>query len=325
MEKRKIKILSIDGGGLRGIIPLIILDKIEKMTGKKIHELFDVIIGTSTGGIIATGLTATKDGINPCLSINDMINLYTTNGEKIFPSSNNIFTKSYRSVKTLFRPIFSNKELYNHLDKYFGDLTLKDTLKPIILTSYDIKHNEVLMFKSRKANLPTYNAKLKDICMATSASPKYLPSYKINFGGSDRVCIDGGTYINNPSMAGIVDVLNNKYSFDVKVEDIELLSLGTGLFSEFLGYENTEKWGIIKWASNIATLMLQATSKSVDYECKQLPLHKYLRLQVIIHDKDKSDMSDSRKSTYKYMIENARKQILNIPDRIRDIKGFFEK
>ena len=74
--RKKVKILSIDGGGLRGIVPVLILKRIEEMTGKKIHELFDVIIGTSTGGIIACGLTCTKDGVNPLLTIDKLIELY---------------------------------------------------------------------------------------------------------------------------------------------------------------------------------------------------------------------------------------------------------
>ncbi len=94
----KVRILSIDGGGLRGIVPLLILKEIEKQQGKKIHELFDVIVGTSTGGIIACGLTCTKDGVNPYLTIDQLIELYTTKGNVIFPYSKNIFSKVIKGV-----------------------------------------------------------------------------------------------------------------------------------------------------------------------------------------------------------------------------------
>ena len=148
---KKVRILSIDGGGLRGIVPLLILKEIEKETGKKIHELFDVIVGTSTGGIIACGLTCTKDGVNPFLTIDQLIELYTTKGNVIFPYSKNIFSKVIRGVNSVFNPKFSPKGLDGLLENYFGDMMLSQSLKPIIVSSYDLKSNEVIMFKTRTA------------------------------------------------------------------------------------------------------------------------------------------------------------------------------
>jgi patatin-like phospholipase/acyl hydrolase len=175
---KNFRILSIDGGGLRGIIPLMILKKIEEQQGKKIHELFDMIVGTSTGGIIACGLTCTKDGITPYLSVDKLIELYTTKANDIFPCDKNFITKSIRLIKSVFKPKYSPKGLDNLLEYYFNDMMLSDTLIPIIVSSYDIKNNEVVMFKTRKAVVSyLYNNKLKDICRATSAAPTYFPSY----------------------------------------------------------------------------------------------------------------------------------------------------
>jgi len=321
--RKKVKILSIDGGGLRGIVPVLILKRIEEMTGKKIHELFDVIVGTSTGGIIACGLTCTKDGITPLLTIDKLEELYTTKGDVIFPAKKNFITKSISSINSIYNPKFSPKGLDGLLTEYFGDLTLVDTLKPIIVTSYDIKNNEPLIFKTRNAiwDKTLYNAKLKDVCRATSAAPTYLPSYEMKYEGKERICIDGGIYINNPAMAGVSDVLRSMEGLNIN--DIECLSLGTGIYTENLGVKKTSSWGLLNWAKPITTLMMQANSKATTYECNEI-LKKHLRLQISISEESKSDMSDSRKETTDYIINKVHTDILNNEKVMESIRRFFK-
>ena len=321
---KKFKILSIDGGGLRGIVPLLILKKIEELEKKRIHELFDLVVGTSTGGIIACGLTATKDGINPILTIDELIELYTTKGDIIFPQNKGFIKNIVKKINSVFNPQYSANGLDKLLTDYFGDINLNQTLKPIIVTSYDLKQNEVLMFKSRKSNEEGFNTKLKDICRATSAAPTYLPSYNMVYGNAERVCIDGGVYINNPTMAAISDVIRNKYSNpELKLEDITCLSLGTGTYTKNLGIKDTSKWGIIEWMEPITKVMMQASSKSVVYESNEL-LTNYLRLDINIDDKDKSDMADSRPETTKYIIDIVNNDILNSKNELKNIKNFFK-
>ena len=321
---KKFKILSIDGGGLRGIVPLLILKKIEELEKKRIHELFDLVVGTSTGGIIACGLTATKDGINPILTIDELIELYTTKGDIIFPQNKGFIKNIVKKINSVFNPQYSANGLDKLLTDYFGDISLNQTLKPIIVTSYDLKQNEVLMFKSRKSNEEGFNTKLKDICRATSAAPTYLPSYNMVYGNAERVCIDGGVYINNPTMAAISDVIRNKYSNpELKLEDITCLSLGTGTYTKNLGIKDTSKWGIIEWMEPITKVMMQASSKSVVYESNEL-LTNYLRLDINIDDKDKSDMADSRPETTKYITDIVNNDILNSKNELKNIKNFFK-
>lgn len=318
--KKKFRILSIDGGGLRGIVPLLILKEIENQTGKKIWELFDLIAGTSTGGIIACGLTSTVDGKTPSLTVDQLIELYTTKGEIIFPWKKNFFQKIGRGVNSLFNPKFSPNGLDGLLTDYFGEMKLSNTLKPIIVTSYDIKNNDVVMFKSRLSGEIGWNAKLKDVCRATSAAPTYLPSYQLAFSGKSRVLIDGGVYVNNPSMAAIADSL--KSIKGLKLADIEVLSLGTGTHPADLGMKNTPSWGVINWAQPITNIMMQATSNSTVYECDQL-LKKHLRVQIEIEDPKKSDMSDSRPQTTKWICDKVYSDVLNNSVVMKDIKSFF--
>ncbi len=317
---KKVRVLSIDGGGLRGIVPLLILKQIEKETGKRIHELFDLVVGTSTGGIITCGLTCTKDGKNPLITIDELIELYTTKGDEIFPYSKNIFSKIGKGINSVFNPKFKPNGLERLLQQYFGDLTLLNTLKPIIVTSYDIKNNEVIMFKSRKAKENvTKNAKLKDICRATSAAPTYLPSYEMYFDTKDRILVDGGVYINNPALAAVADLIK---SMGIKIEDIECLSLGTGAHSESIGIKS-EGWGMVNWVKPITTVMMQASSKSVVYECEQF-LSKYHRVQVTIDDEKKSDMADSRPETTNYIIDITNKQVVNNKTEMKKIIKFLK-
>jgi len=178
------------------------------------------------------------------------------------------------------------------------------------------------MFKTRTAkwSKERFDVRLKDVCRATSAAPTYLPSYKMVFDGKDRILVDGGVYINNPAMAAVAEVLKTRKG--IKIEDIECLSLGTGNHSESLGIK-TESWGIANWAQPITTVMMQASSKSVVYECEQI-LEKYLRVQLEIDDEKKSDMSDSRPSTTQYIVDKVNSDIISNKKTMANIKNFLK-
>jgi patatin-like phospholipase/acyl hydrolase len=178
------------------------------------------------------------------------------------------------------------------------------------------------MFKTRTAkwSKERFDVRLKDVCRATSAAPTYLPSYEMIFDNKDRILVDGGVYINNPALAAVADILKTRK--DVKLEDIECLSLGTGSYSESLGIK-TESWGIANWAQPITTVMMQASSKSVVYECEQI-LEKYLRVELVIDDEKKSNMSDSRPETTQYIVDKVNKDVIGNKTTMNNIKKFFK-
>jgi patatin-like phospholipase/acyl hydrolase len=176
------------------------------------------------------------------------------------------------------------------------------------------------MFKSRKAKEnSTYNAKLKDICRATSAAPTYLPSYEMYFDAKNRILVDGGVYINNPALSAVADLIKNT---GINIKDVECLSLGTGVHSETFGVKS-EGWGMVNWVKPITTVMMQASSKSVVYECEQF-LSKYHRVQVTIDDEKKSDMADSRPETTNYIIDITNKQVVNNKLEMKKIINFLK-
>ena len=137
-------ILSVDGGGIRGIIPAIILAEIEKRARKPISQIFDLMAGTSTGGIVVAGLCKKNDQGKPQYSANDLVELYQKYGPYIFKSS--FFRRSILSWFNCAQYPYKNIE--SVLEKYFGDDILKNTLSKVLITSYDIHNNCPFFFKS---------------------------------------------------------------------------------------------------------------------------------------------------------------------------------
>ena len=317
MARKKFRILSIDGGGLRGMVPLMVLEKIEEQTGKRIHELFDMVVGTSTGGIIVCGVLASEDGKTPRLTLSQLMSLYRTKANEIFPYRKGP-RKWFQTARNIFRPKYRPDGLDRNLVEYFDGLGLSSMLKPGIVTTYDVKNNEVIMFKSRLAiwNKDMFDAPLRDVCRATSAAPTYLPAYKMSYTGKERVLIDGGVYVNNPAMSAIADAVK----CGINLSDIEVLSLGTGTHVERRA--DATKWGFGHWAKPISEVMMAGTSAATSYECDYM-LKKHVRVQVRIPNEDMKEMDDSRKSTLDYIAGLVDTQVLDKETEWNRIMSFF--
>jgi patatin-like phospholipase/acyl hydrolase len=315
----KFKILSIDGGGLRGIVPLLILKEIEKRTGKRIHELFDMMVGTSTGGLIAACLTLRKEGSSePLYTIDELSKMYTEYGSTIFPIEGSI-GKFFKKANNLINPQFSDKGIDQVLKKFISEQRIKDAIRPIIVSTYDLNSNQAVFFKtSEAAENNMVNARIYDICRATSAAPTYLPAYSFNYKGQMLTGIDGGTFINNPTMAAIAEI--SKYGqagfykkadgSKVAFEDIAILSLGTGTYTGSISQRQAVSWGQLQWITCITDIMMRGVNQTTDYEAKEmLSNNQYLRLNISIGDEKYSDMADARPETQNYLKEEVNKQI----------------
>ena len=308
---KKIRILSLDGGGLRGIIPVLILKEIERRSGEKIFNLFDLISGTSTGGLIACGITVSDDGKNPKYTIQQIEDIYTHRGNDIFPKRSG-FSKFLNSLSSLKNPHFSAEGIDKVLTEYFGTKRLTDCLKPLIVTSFDLYNNESLFFKSRHAfSDPQKNATLKDVCRATSAAPTYLPAYKFMFDNKARVCIDGGVYINNPTIVSLVEI--TKYHTDkiydfpsIALSDVVVLSLGTGHYSSNIARNKVESWGLLDWATKISDVMMQAVNQATNYQAEELTKEgNFMRINLDIMEEKYADMADSSDETRNYLVNQV--------------------
>lgn len=260
------KVLSIDGGGIRGVIPAVLLKHIEEKVGKHVADIFDLIVGTSTGGILAAGLTVPKRDGTPKFSADDILALFTDRGREIFGRS---FWRGITSVGGAFDESYDHKPLEKILKEYLGDATLKDCIVPIILPSYDIEQREPYFLKTRRAReKKDRNHYLRDAVRATSAAPTYFEPTVIKSLASKstrRVLIDGGVFVNNPGMCAYAEAA----SLSVKSENILITSLGTGVGTRKIPYEDAKGWGTLGWMRPIIGVMMDGEADATDYQLRQ--------------------------------------------------------
>lgn len=336
------RILSIDGGGLRGIIPIQFLKEVRRRTGKPISESFDLIAGTSTGGILAAALNIPdpKQPRRPLYELEEIEDFYIRHGKEIFPVKKTFVGRKAAWVRKYFRPQFSAGGLDNTLSRYFGTRKFADLLHPVLITSYDAKHGEPLLFSSRFVNRGSdgfhrvRNIDVTQLCRATSAAPTYFPAYELNFANGaganySPVCIDGGIYINNPALAAVLEVLRNQgdslYRAFTGLEDLYVLSLGTGTTLSSMTLRQGLRRGAFGWARPAPEMMMQANSQTVDYQLRQLLTgDQYLRMNISI-EKHLSDMADATEFTRQRLIERINRDVINNRFWLDDLQAFIDR
>ena len=277
-----IKILAIDGGGIRGIIPAIILAKIEEMLGTNLYKVFDLIAGTSTGGIIALGI-GTKCNAGGPYSPKELVDLYVQNGPQIFKK--NLLTPE----RQVFLPKYPPDALEATLQQFFQDVEFKAALTPLLISSYDLQGQLPFFFKSHRiAGDPTYNWKLTEIARATSAAPTFFSPLHLTRGSKDYALVDGGVFVNNPSMAAYAEAR----SLYKNTDQVVVVSVGTGDRQDAITYATAKDWGLLGWAKQIVPVFMDSVSEAVDYEMNSLPGCTYYHLQVP-HLQDASSEMDN--------------------------------
>ncbi len=334
------RILCIDGGGLRGVVPLTILKKVEELTGKKIHESFDLITGTSTGGLLSCALTL-KNPIKPnenLYSLDQIMDVYVKRGEEIFPQRTKAGEFLHKGTD-LFKPKFSDDGIDKVLKDLVKDYRMNDCLNDIMVCAYDLNNNLPLFFKSRAAkSSPSQNALLYDICRATSAGPTYLPSFGMNYPNNTeeifRNCIDGGVFVNNPSMAALSEFSNHFHEYlpesinepDIDYEKVFVLSIGTGTYANKVSESGTKNKGELFWVTRIVEIMMRGVNMTTHYEMKEMMEEgNYARFTIAIDSEEHSDMSDSSAETTQYLINATKDQIINKPEKMDELSAFLKK
>jgi patatin-like phospholipase/acyl hydrolase len=269
------RILAIDGGGIRGVIPAKVLVAIEARTGKRIAELFDLIAGTSTGGILAAGLCVpAADLMRPKYAASDLLQLYKVHGHEIFS------TTLLRRVVSLFVGAqYPAGPLESQLLNYLGQAHLADAFTGLLITSFEMHAGEAWFFRRETARQrPDRNYLMREVARATSAAPTYFPPFQ--FAGSNSeapVLVDGGVFANNPAICAWVDEHE-----DIKgTSDVLILSLGTGSVPHPVRFDRARRWGKLLWAQPAIGSFLDGQSDTAEFQLGQLlDSSHYLRLQT---------------------------------------------
>lgn len=277
-------ILSIDGGGIRGVIPLNILQEIEKKTGKSISELFDLVVGNSTGGIIALCLTAQGNQGNAKFTAHDILKLYCDYSHKIFQKS---FFRSLYTGFGMWAPRYNRLNLDNVLATFFGETRLSQVVCPVVVTSYNISEDSLNIWTSYQAKTNSYlNISMVDAAGATSAAPTYFAPKKITHPcGKTTVEIDGGVYANDPEAIAVTEALIQHQ--DLKPEQIFILSLGTGRL-KLRHHTGLHNKGILGWMMevNLIDLMLNADTELDKFTLNSYPLLYKHKIQIDLEPKN---------------------------------------
>lgn len=251
-------ILSLDGGGVRGLIAAKVLQELESRSHKPISCLFDLVVGTSTGGIIAIALNLYEDGV-PKFSAKDLVDLYRNDCNSIFHYST---VHDIKTAKGLLGPKYDRSYLDKVLDDYLGEARLSDLQNSVCVTSYSIIETKPHLWCSYHAKQSSsWDFLLKDLAGATSAAPTYFAPK--TFKGSDGTLyseIDGGIFLNTPESMAILAAHRQNPTLSEK--DFFLLSIGTGGVKLNLPIEELQDAGIIKWltAGKLIDLMIDAAS-----------------------------------------------------------------
>jgi len=316
---RAFRVLSIDGGGIRGLIPALVLEEVERATGRRIAELFDLIAGTSTGGILALALTRPGPDGRPAYSAADLVQLYEREGGTIF--SRSIWHRA-RGFGNAFEEKYPTGPMEQVLEQYFGDTRLAQALTNVLVTGYELEERRPFFFKSHNARAdPADDFPMKLAARATSAAPTYFEPAKVPSAAPPgyQALVDGGVFANNPAMCAYVEALR-KWG----PENIVMLSLGTGEAVQPIPYRSARNWGLVNWAQPILSVVFDGVSDTVDYQLRALAsadtgkLRGYWRLQTRLeHGTDAMD--DASDENLQALRETAQRLIAHSPAALAQV------
>ncbi len=323
MAERKF-VLAIDGGGMRGLIPALVLAEIEKRAKAPCARLFDLIAGTSTGGLLALGLAKPDgDGV-PEYSASELANLYVDEGETIFEKSR---AWRIRSLGGLTEERYDERPLERLLrDKYFGETKLSQGITEMILTSYDLYNSAPFIFKRSYArDKREWDYPMWGIARATSAAPTYFEPFGITGqlpDEGDHVLVDGGVFANNPTLCAYVEAL------DLWGPETEIFvcSIGTGeKRHRQLTKAQVDRWGAARWATTILDTVFDGVSDTVDYQMRIICRHgakahpRYRRFQIRIPDEMSAALDNATPGQVRRLTELGHRLVERSTDALDDL------
>ncbi len=266
------RILSLDGGGIRGVIEATLLGRLELWCPGFLKRA-DLIAGTSTGGILAIGLAA---GMTPA----ELRDLYVEHAVEIFADAR----------VNVAKPRYDNKNLLKLLRGRIGDRTLGGLRHRVLISSFDLDNQDRFAGIAPPGSRRTWKAKFfhnypnddsdgselaVDVALRTSAAPTYFPIVD-GF-------VDGGVIANNPAMCALAQALDAKRGAGRALGDVRILSLGTGQNQAFIETDDTQ-WGLAQWMPHLVGVMIDGAMDLANYQCRQIMGEAYHRLNPLLDD-----------------------------------------
>lgn len=270
------RILSLDGGGVRGIIQAYILNKIQKETRRPLWGLFDVIVGTSTGGLIALLIGSGFSG-------EEILEFY-------FSCSSIIFEKNKFSFGGIIKPKFSSSDFQILAENIFKGKMFSDMKTNIVCPAYCLDFGRPVLYRSFDSSvLPISCA---DLAVAISASPTYFKPKTVQ----KMAMIDGGVFMNNPAAEAAAT------AFELYGDDFKLLAIGNGSIPVCVPGSSQKNTGKIFWMDKIIDIMFDGVSDLADDQCSRILGNKFLRINSPLPGDINPDLAD-------YSIGNIHKLI----------------
>jgi len=332
-----VRILSIDGGGVRGLIPAMLLERLELLTQQPIHRLFDYVVGTSAGGIIALGLTVPdpKDASKARYRATDLVDLFEKDAAKIFPAN------PLKAVRVIGSPRYSPKGLEDVLSRYFGNTLVADALTNVLVTTYNLEERQGWFMTNHDYTAALY---MREAARATSAAPTYFPPAQLAIPerplkqgagppipSAEKInhisLLDGGVFANNPAAHGLIRIRLDEDRAQTGRTGSErpwlLLSLGTGQLPSSVPSSDPRGWGLLSWANPLVDIMFSNAGVDVR-EVKGLGDY-YYRLQPLTLTKDTARLDGSDPANVAALKEIASKFVQSQEGLLERIARLLER
>jgi uncharacterized protein len=275
VEGVSFRILALDGGGIKGAFSAAVLASFEKLLGGSIADHFDLIAGTSTGGILALGLACG-------LSAGEMLSFYRERGPVIFPMMR-VHDRLYRATRHYIGVKFSQQQLFNELERAYsknGKKYIRDSKCRLVVPAYDAVSGACHVFRTPHHPLlvADENIDVAEVALATSAAPTYFSSAKVRNLISNASYFDGGVWANCPAMAAIIEAT---CYLGIPLDRIDVLSIGTTsepFTVKAMGYR-----GLVGWRRKIVDLLMNAQmDSSINHAESLVGKPRFLRVNAMV-------------------------------------------
>jgi patatin-like phospholipase/acyl hydrolase len=293
--KKKVCVLSIDGGGIRQIIPSVILKYIEDVLKKenpnaRLSDYFDFFVGADMGGILTSLLVIPDANGRSKIDAKAALEFFTNNGEAIFDVS---IWKRLKSMGGMTDEKYSSKKLEGLLNDLMGDNRLGDVVKPLMLSAYDVRNREAKLYSFTDAQNPIRNFYLRDLCRASAAIPSYFEPARIKSETETPfTLVSGSLFASNPTMMAYAETRKMNFATILEdddkpvfpmAQDLFVVSLGAGEVKKPYYFDTVKDWGEMSWLKPIMDMLTSSNSETVDYQMRQLfstvtPTNDYIRL-----------------------------------------------